>query len=402
MDASQPITAADGTPLKKKLAQAMFRSKLRATGLVVPLLAFVLASFVFPILALMWQGIHNDTFERLMPNLTEELRVWDGVSEPTEEMYALLVADLKQNRADKTIGKVASRVNQELAGTRSLFTSTARKAKKLEPPYKDALIKTKKKWGDIKVWQAMKLTNQSLTPGFYATSLDANYTVDQGFVMKEEKRQIYTKLFIRTLIISGSVMLLCLILGYPVAYLLATLPLKYSNLLMIMVLLPFWTSLLVRTTAWIAILQSQGVVNDLLVWIGITGDESRFSLIYNMTGTIIAMTHILLPFMILPLYSVMKTIAILYASGALARRDADNRLHQGLHAADGARDRRRRVARVHPCDRLLYHAGPCWRPGRPADLEHDRLSHAEIAELVAGRGAWRSAARRRAVPILGL
>ena len=134
--------------------------------------------------------------------------------------------------------------------------------------------------------------------------------------MKEEKRQIYTKLFIRTLIISGSVMLLCLLLGYPVAYLLATLPLKYSNLLMIMVLLPFWTSLLVRTTAWIAILQSQGVVNDLLVWIGVTGDESRFSLIYNMTGTIIAMTHILLPFMILPLYSVMKTIPPSYVRAA--------------------------------------------------------------------------------------
>ena len=111
-------------------------------------------------------------------------------------------------------------------------------------------------------------------------------------------------------------MLLCLLLGYPVAYLLATLPLRYSNLLMIMVLLPFWTSLLVRTTAWIAILQSQGVVNDLLVWIGITGDESRFSLIYNMTGTIVAMTHILLPFMILPLYSVMKTIPPSYMRAA--------------------------------------------------------------------------------------
>ena len=82
--------------------------------------------------------------------------------------------------------------------------------------------------------------------------------------MKEEKRQIYKKLFVRTLMISATVMLLCLLLGYPVAYLLATLPLKYSNLLMIMVLLPFWTSLLVRTTAWIAILQSQGVVNDCL------------------------------------------------------------------------------------------------------------------------------------------
>jgi putative spermidine/putrescine transport system permease protein len=311
-----PLTAADGTPLKKKLAQAMFRSRVRAVGLVLPLLGFVLASFVFPILALMWQGVYNDTFERLMPNLTEELRIWDGVSEPTEEMYALLVLDLKQNRADRTIGKVASRVNQELSGTRSLFTSTARKVERIEPPYRESLIKIKKKWGKLGVWQAMKLTNESLTPGYYAISLDKRYTVDQGFIERDKKRQIYTKLFIRTLFISGSVMFLCLLLGYPVAYLLATLPLKYSNLLMIMVLLPFWTSLLVRTTAWIAILQSQGVVNDLLVWVGITADDSRFSLIYNMTGTIIAMTHILLPFMILPLYSVMKTIPPSYMRAA--------------------------------------------------------------------------------------
>ena len=311
-----PLTAADGTPLKKKLAQAMFRSKVRATGLVMPLLAFVLISFVIPILALMWQGVYNDTFESLMPNLTAELKAWDGVSEPTEEMFALLAADLEQNREDRTIGKVASRVNQELSGTRSLFTSTARKVKKAKAPFKESLIKIKKDWGDLEVWQAMKLTNESLTPGYYATSLDSRYTVDQGFVSEDEKRQIYVKLFMRTLFISGSVMLLCLLLGYPVAYLLATLPLRYSNLLMIMVLLPFWTSLLVRTTAWIAILQSQGVVNDLLVWVGITADDSRFSLIYNMTGTIIAMTHILLPFMILPLYSVMKTIPPSYMRAA--------------------------------------------------------------------------------------
>ena len=313
---TKTLTAADGTPLKKKLAQAMFRSKVRATGLVMPLLAFVLISFVIPILALMWQGVYNDTFESLMPNLTAELKAWDGVSEPTEEMFALLAADLEQNREDRTIGKVASRVNQELSGTRSLFTSTARKVKKAKAPYKESLIKIKKDWGDLEVWQAMKLTNESLTPGYYATSLDSRYTVDQGFVAEDEKRQIYVKLFMRTLFISGSVMLLCLLLGYPVAYLLATLPLRYSNLLMIMVLLPFWTSLLVRTTAWIAILQSQGVVNDLLVWVGITADDSRFSLIYNMTGTIIAMTHILLPFMILPLYSVMKTIPPSYMRAA--------------------------------------------------------------------------------------
>jgi len=313
---TQLITAADGTPLKKKLAQAMFVSRVRAFSLVLPLLGFVLVSFIIPILALMWQGIYNDTFAKFTPNLTQQLNDWDGVSKPTEAMFEALVVDIRTAKKDKTIGRIATRVNQELPGTRSLFTSSARKVQKLKPPYAVSMVKVNKKWGELKVWQAMKLTSQSLTPGFYATALDGKYTVDQGFVSQVENRQIYVKLFWRTLLISGSVMLLCLLLGYPVAYLLATLPLRQSNLLMIMVLLPFWTSLLVRTTAWIALLQSQGVINDILVWVGVAGDDARLSLIYNMTGTIIAMTHILLPFMILPLYSVMKTIPPSYMRAA--------------------------------------------------------------------------------------
>lgn len=115
-----------------------------------------------------------------------------------------------------------------------------------------------------------------------------------------------------SLVITG----LCLLLGYPIAFLLASLPLRISDLLMIMVLLPFWTSLLVRTSAWIAILQTQGILNDILettgvhALLGATGitDGERIQMVYNMTGTIVAMTHILLPFMVLPLFSVMKTI----------------------------------------------------------------------------------------------
>lgn len=312
----EPITAADGTPLKKKLAQALFRSRVRAISLVLPIFAFVMASFVIPIVALMWQGVYNDTFSYHTPNLAEHLKAWDGTADPDEVMYAALVADLVIARAERTIGRIATRVNQEYPGTRSLFTSTARKAKKLTAPFKDSVIRANKKWSNIEVWRAMKITSQDLTPGFYATALDGRYTADRGFISQDENRQIYVKLFWRTLMISGTVMGLCLLLGYPVAYLLATLPLRTSNLLMIMVLLPFWTSLLVRTTAWIAILQSQGVINDLLVYIGITADDARFSLIYNMTGTIVAMTHILLPFMILPLYSVMKTIPPSYMRAA--------------------------------------------------------------------------------------
>jgi putative spermidine/putrescine transport system permease protein len=114
-----------------------------------------------------------------------------------------------------------------------------------------------------------------------------------------------------------------LLLGYPVAFLLSTLPARTSNLLLILVLLPFWTSLLVRTTAWIAMLQSQGVLNDLFVVFGLATDEARFSLIYNKLGTLIAMTHILLPFMILPLYSVMKTIPPTYVRAAKSMGASD-------------------------------------------------------------------------------
>ena len=81
-------------------------------------------------------------------------------------------------------------------------------------------------------------------------------------------------------------------------------------------LLPFWTSLLVRTAAWKVLLQQQGVINDILVWSGIISDANRLVMINNATGTIIAMTHILLPFMILPLYSVMKTIPPSYVRAA--------------------------------------------------------------------------------------
>jgi putative spermidine/putrescine transport system permease protein len=115
-------------------------------------------------------------------------------------------------------------------------------------------------------------------------------------------------LFKRTLFMSLVITISCIILAYPVSYLLANLPMRTSNLLMILVLLPFWTSLLVRTSAWKVMLQQQGVINDVLVWLGLIADDNRLVMINNQLGTIIAMTHILLPFMILPMYSVMQTI----------------------------------------------------------------------------------------------
>ena len=163
------------------------------------------------------------------------------------------------------------------------------------------MIEIHKGWGDPLYWQAMAQMLDATTFSIFITGmlLICTYDIEKNVVMQEENRRLYIKTWWKTLKVSIYVTVYCLILGFPVAHLLANLPLRYSNLLMIFVLLPFWTSLLVRTTAWIVMLQQNGVINGVLVWLGILSDEGRIQMVYNMTGTIIAMTQILLPFMIL-------------------------------------------------------------------------------------------------------
>ncbi len=313
---AEPVLTADGAPLKTRLARALLARRIRALGLTLPLLAFLLASFVVPVLLFLWQGVHDDTYARHMPSSASLLVAWDGESEPTEEMCRALVEDLAQARKDKTIGKVATRVNRELPGGRSLLTSTARKAARLEAPCKEALVDLKPAWGQIETWRALRVAAARYTPSYLAASVDLKYSGDGSVRRQDERRRIHLALLWRTIEISALVTLFCLLLGYPVAHLLSSLTPYRANLLLILVLLPFWTSILVRTTAWIAILQGSGVLNDLLVAFGVIGEDGRYSMVYNRTGTLVAMTHILLPFMILPLYAVMRTIPRAYVRAA--------------------------------------------------------------------------------------
>jgi putative spermidine/putrescine transport system permease protein len=170
-------------------------------------------------------------------------------------------------------------------------------------------------WGEVRIWETIQTFSDPYTAGYFLAALDLQLT-PQGIEMQPEDQQIYLMLFWRTIVLSLTIMGLCVLLGYPIAYLLSNLPMRTSNLLLILVLLPFWTSLLVRTSAWKVLLQNQGVINDTLVWLGLVADDARLALINNQVGTVIAMTHILLPFMILPLYSVMKTIPPSYVRAA--------------------------------------------------------------------------------------
>ena len=170
-------------------------------------------------------------------------------------------------------------------------------------------------WMEPPIWRTIKLYSPNYTSGYFLNSIDMQLT-PEGAEARPENQQIYMLLFKRTLFMSLVITFSCILLGYPVAYILSNLPMRSANLLMILVLLPFWTSLLVRTSAWKVMLQQQGVINDVLVWIGLVADESRLTMINNQFGTIVAMTHILLPFMILPMYSVMSTVPPSYVRAA--------------------------------------------------------------------------------------
>ena len=317
VDQSNIMRTADGTPLKVSIGRAMRRNKLIAMGLIAPLLIFILFSFLIPIVDMSLRSVDNSIIPRILPNTIVALETWDGQDLPPEEAFAALAADMTAGRESREIGKVATRLNYEVSGMRGAVMGTSRKISKVkEGPYKEALIKSNKAWGEQDTWLLLKRLSGKYTFGFYLNAVDMKYDVQGDIIAQPDFRQIYVDLFIRTLWMSLLITGMTILLGYPIAHLMATLPLRYSNLLMIMVLLPFWTSLLVRTTAWIVVLQSNGVLNDILVWVGLVADDARPQMVYNQIGTIVAMTHILLPFMVLPLYSVMKTIPPTYMRAA--------------------------------------------------------------------------------------
>lgn len=429
-DAQATLTK-DGVPLKRSLAKALRREKLRALLLILPLLAFVVISFVFPIGDMLFRSVENKIVKDTLPGTVIELSNWDaaGGEPPGEIVFAALADDLMLAQELKRHTRLGSRLNYDQPGISSIFRKTGRQIKRFDnTAVFDALVdlnpawespesftalrestnfsatfpRTAQAWNnwtsyvaseegtdvdpaatvpygftyamlyhdlqqldsgqltaletqtdglfegistqlasfpsddfkaqfadiddgwvDIENWQAIQRLSPKVVDSYFLAAIDAERTA-AGIERKPDNERIYVLLFFRTIALSMVITLSCILLGYPVAYLLANLSVRASNMVLILVLLPFWTSLLVRTSAWKVLLQQQGVINDLLVWAGVINEAGRLVMINNMTGTIIAMTHILLPFMILPLFSVMKTISPSYMRAAKSMGASDS------------------------------------------------------------------------------
>lgn len=305
--ATVPLTTADGVPLKISLHRAERRNRLRSLALVAPLLLFIVASFVVPIAAMLWRAVDNPEVAATMPQTVAALATWDGKSVPDEPVFTALASDLKQAQKDRTTGLVGKRMNYEIAGARSTFLKAGRVVEKTDAgPWKPLFVDADPLWGSTDFWATLKRAGKPFTPYYLLTSVDLRLD-SAGSVQKTAPDQaIFLDIFARTLWIAFLVTALTLVLGYPIAHLMAILPDKTANLLMILVLLPFTTSILVRTTSWVVLLQTNGLINDVLIALHITTE--RMQLIFNRVGTVLAMTHIQLPFTVLPIYSVMKSI----------------------------------------------------------------------------------------------
>jgi putative spermidine/putrescine transport system permease protein len=318
------MRTADGTPLKTKLRQAERREVRRAFLLIAPLFLFIVVSFLIPIVVMLKNALYDPDIVNNLPQTTELLRQWDGKALPNEEVFAAFAADVKTASKARTVALIGKRLNYEIPTLKSKVTVTARKLDKIVTgPWKEAIIAADPIWNDVFTWAVVKRAGSAITPYYLLSALDLRQGMDGGIERTHENRRIYLQVLGRTLGISLLVTLCTLLLGYPVAFMLATLPQRTASILMIFVLLPFWTSLLVRTTAWTILLQDGGVVAQFLHITGITwisnvlglmsGEPQLFKTRF---ATVLAMTHIQLPFTLLPIYSVMKTISPTYMRAA--------------------------------------------------------------------------------------
>ncbi len=304
--------------LRAALSRAESRRKWRAFSLTLPLLVFLLLTLLVPIAALLMRAVENPEVAKALPTTVEALADWDRTSQPQAAAYAALVKDLSQLPDTADAGALARRLNSEVPGARSLIMG-AYKALPIEgdaDAVRQQLLDKDARWAEPEFWQAIAKNGSRWTPDYLLASVDLKRDAQGHIERMPEDQRAYGGILARTFQISFVVTLMCLLLAYPLAYWLSTLPERKANVLMILVLVPFWTSILVRVAAWIVLLQSEGLVNGALLGIGVISEP--LALLFNRTGVIISMVHILLPFMILPLYSVMKSVPPTYVRAAVS------------------------------------------------------------------------------------
>jgi len=282
--------------------------------LVAPLFLFLVLTFFAPITITLLQGVYDPTVSDALPRTTAALGDFDGSAAPPDETYAALGLDLRVE--PETLAKAAARLNSVMPGFRSLLFKTRDAAAKAPQPLTTVAEFTAidARWGEVAAWATIRTLSGSFTDANLLAALDLQRDSQGTIQAAPPEHAIFTTMLWRTIVMAAVVTVICLAAGFPLAYLIVTASPFVSKLAMFCVLLPLWTSILVRRLSWSVLLQREGVISAALS--AVFSPDMPFDLMYNRGAVYAGMVHVLLPFMVLALYGTMKSFPGLYLRAA--------------------------------------------------------------------------------------
>ncbi|WP_245623777.1 ABC transporter permease [Paraburkholderia nodosa] len=328
-------TVIDGPERPPVAARPRVARKTRSRGdvggallLIAPLALFMLVFFIVPIASLLTRAAWDPAVAVAFPATARALATWDGVSVPPAAAFSALAGDIVAADDAGTLGDATERLNRDVPGMRLLLMRTRRHLDQLAESAgpvaaaRDAgaakadLVQLDTRWGEAQTWQAIGRAVQPLTGVYLLRAVDSHLDANGSVAMLPPDQRVFLPILGRTFGISAVVTALVVVFGFPLTYWLSRLPVARQRLVLMAVLIPFWTSILVRIAAWMVVLPREGVINRLALAMHIV--NTPLDLIYNRTGVVISMVHILIPFMVLPLHAVMRGIPPSYQRAAVS------------------------------------------------------------------------------------
>lgn len=322
-------TPADIQPapaLPADLAKRFRRNRLRADAIsiafLLPLLLFLGFFFLVPIGATLKESVSDRDVRLALPMTADKLQRMAWATLPDPDLIATFSAELSKAKTEDTVGAVARRMNTEISGFRSLIGKTARAVAEKPVATIADLKSVDRRWGEVKYWSALKNASSSPSPYYVLAALDLKRGVDGSIERQPADLAIFVPILVRTLVVSLAVTLICMVMAVPTAYFLVGLRGWRAGLGLFLVMLPFWTSALVRITGWTVILQKDGLLNQLLM--AIAPISAPLDMMYTEFSMYVGLVHLMLPFMIVPIYSAMRQIdpATVKAALSLGARPA--------------------------------------------------------------------------------
>jgi len=285
---------------------AILRERSGALLLVSPVIVFLAVFFLWPLWTMVTAAFVDDAVSKVLPRTAASIVSWDGQGVPSEAARKALVQDLKAATDEQALGEAVRRLNSAASGFRTLLGRTIPAVKAVSDPAQVDLLAVDPRWNDTRFWVAIKEAMPPYTDRNILAAVDMKRDASGSIVVEAADASAHRLIMLRTLLVAAMVTIACAVIGLPYAMLAASVTGWKRSVLLLAVVLPLWTSLLVRTAAWFILLQNEGLINRALQAIGFI--DSPLPLIFNRLGVVIAMTHVLLPFMVLPIYSVILSI----------------------------------------------------------------------------------------------